>query len=182
MAITAKATCVCCAFILLWCPVQLDFIVQDRSLREKVVETFKDEVGVSEVGGDNQGERVTQYLNATGLDAGYAWCAAFAAWGFNQHDIDNPESAWSPDWFPDSNNIFKRGHYDKKEWKPGDVEAIYFQSKGRIAHMGVIEKVKDDVIISIEGNTNDHDSREGDEVMRKRRYKRQVYAVARYIF
>ena len=51
----------------------------------------------------------------------------------------------------------------------------------RIAHQGLIESVQKDCIITVEGNTNDMLSREGDGVYRKRRQVRQIYMVASYI-
>lgn len=154
-----------------------------QSLRDKVRQTFIDEIGVSEEGGDNKGDRIGDYLATTGLDEGYPWCAAFLSWGFTVNAVNNPQSAWSPDWFPDNKIIYRRGsnNHDYKDWEPTDVIGLWFQSKERIAHVGAIDTVIDNTVLSVEGNTNDYSEREGDRVMRKRRYKRQIHSVARYI-
>lgn len=163
---------------------------ESQSTRSLVRKTFVGEVGVVEVGGDNTGERVEEYLAVTGLDAGFAWCGAFVSWGFSMHKVVNPRSAWSPDWFPDSSVVYKRGaitdcadctDLNSTDWKAVDVIGIWFQSKGRIAHVGVIDKLDGEYVITIEGNTNDEGSREGDGVLRKRRMQRQIYKVSRWI-
>ena len=63
----------------------------------------------------------------------------------------------------------------------GDIFAIYFPEKKRIAHVGFIDQWDGTWMISVEGNTNLAGSREGDGVYRKRRLVRSVYQVARYI-
>ncbi|WP_221895449.1 hypothetical protein [Bathymodiolus japonicus methanotrophic gill symbiont] len=42
--------------------------------------------------GSNKGERIEQYLASTGLDGGYAWCAAFIHFCFQEaaKELDNP--------------------------------------------------------------------------------------------
>lgn len=154
--------------------------VKPKPLPEIVLETFQGEVGVKEVG-DNEGERVEEYLASTGLDGGYAWCAAFVSWGFTQHGISTPQSAWSPAWFPDSNVIYYRKQGQSYEYQESDVIGIWFRSLGRIAHVGIVESANKQYIVTIEGNTNEGGSRTGDAVHRKRRLKRQVYAISRWI-
>lgn len=143
-----------------------------------VVRLFEGEVGVRQVG-DNAGERVEQYLQATGLGPGYPWCAAFIAWGYNEFGIDNPESAWSPAWFPDSHTIYIRGR-ETKEPLPGDVIGIWFSDLGRIAHVGVVVDWGEEFVTTVEGNTNDTGSRNGDGVYKKRRKQRQIHSVSRW--
>jgi hypothetical protein len=46
---------------------------------------------------------------------------------------------------------------------------IYFSSLKRVGHTGLIEKVSGDFAVTIEGNTNDGGSRDGDGVYRRRR-------------
>lgn len=144
-----------------------------------LVRLFEREVGVMQEG-DNRGERVEQYLAASGLGPGYPWCAAFLAWGYNEFGIDNPESAWSPDWFPEENTIYIRGELEKEEPLPGDVMGIWFSSLDRVAHVGVIIEWGEEFVITVEGNTNDTGSRIGDGVYKKRRKQRQIYSVSRW--
>lgn len=63
----------------------------------------------------------------------------------------------------------------------GDVFGLYFPEKARIAHVGFIDQWDGTWLTTVEGNTNDSGSREGDGVYRKKRLVRTVYKVARYI-
>lgn len=64
---------------------------------------------------------------------------------------------------------------------PGDVFGLYFPEKKRIAHVGFVDQWDGTWMISVEGNTNNSGSREGDGVYRKRRLVRGVYCVVRYV-
>lgn len=70
---------------------------------------------------------------------------------------------------------------DNRQPTTGDVFAIYFPDKKRIAHAGFIDQWLGDWLITVEGNTNDPGAREGDGVYRKRRPVKSIYQVARYI-
>ncbi len=62
-----------------------------------------------------------------------------------------------------------------------DVFFIWFAEKKRVAHTGFIDRWNQTFAITVEGNTNQAGSREGDGVYKKRRLKRQIYAVCNYI-
>lgn len=115
-------------------------------------------------------------MSAAGLGKGYAWCAAFVNWVYLQNDIPGPASpAWSPSWFPDDKTLAN------KFGRRGDVFGVYFKSKGRIAHVGFLDEDFENgknTIMTVEGNTNDAGSREGDGVYRKRRSKNQIFKVS----
>lgn len=139
-----------------------------------VVNTYTAEVGVREATGKNDGERVELYLASTNLGSGYAWCAAFVNWTHAQCGIPGPRSAaWSPSWFP----VKKLTAIPQ----PGDVFGIYFPSKGRIAHVGFVDRWTDTRVYTVEGNTNAAGSREGDGVYRKVRLRSQIHSVANWI-
>ncbi|MEJ7694696.1 hypothetical protein [Daejeonella sp.] len=63
----------------------------------------------------------------------------------------------------------------------GDVFGLFFPEKARIAHVGFIDQWDGTWMISVEGNTNNFGSREGDGVYRKRRLVKSIYKVARYV-
>lgn len=144
--------------------------------RTCIVNTYTLEIGVREATGKNDGVEVENYLASTGLGKGYAWCAAFVNWVYTDCGVRTPKSpAWSPSWFPDSKTIaIEHG-------LQGDVFGIYFKSKKRIAHVGFIDEDFENgksTILTVEGNTNDSGSREGDGVYRKRRSKNQINKVS----
>jgi hypothetical protein len=65
--------------------------------------------------------------------------------------------------------------------KPGDIFGIYYTNLKRIAHVGFIDEWDDKQIITVEGNTNEAGSNEGDGVYRKRRPIASIYQVANWI-
>jgi hypothetical protein len=149
---------------------------------ERVTEIYSSEIGVRELTGKNDGKRVEEYLASCGRTKGDAWCAAFVTWTFKQARIKAVVSAWSPSWFPSENTIYTRGAKSNRIPDMTDVFGIYFQELGRIAHVGFIDKWEGgSFCITVEGNTNDANSREGDGVYRKRRLKSQIYKVSRWL-
>src|SRR5512133_3267404 len=52
-------------------------LIRERALRIALAEAKR---GVHEVGFNNRGPRVEQYLKEVGLGGGYPWCDAFVSW------------------------------------------------------------------------------------------------------
>jgi hypothetical protein len=152
-----------------------------EDLRSKLVSVAESQVGVREKTGKNDGKEVEKYLHTTGLGKGYAWCAAFLTWCHNEVNIPNPKSAYSPDWFR-SNVVYERMQLKDMGFisKPGQVFGLYFESKRRIAHVGMITGETKFSYNTIEGNTNDGGSRDGDGVYKMIRNKRSIYMIADY--
>lgn len=116
--------------------------------------------------GVNRGALVEKILASVGLPAGEPWCAAFNYFVFCQAGFGAivPKSGWSPDWL-------KGGRRSGSAY-PADVFGIFFRSKGRIAHTGIVERQNGPWVTTIEGNASSpesQDSREGDGVWRKKR-------------
>jgi len=61
------------------------------------------------------------------------------------------------------------------------IFGLYFPSLKRIAHCGFIDQWGEKEVITVEGNTNDSGSSDGDGVYRKRRPIKSLYAVADWI-
>jgi len=150
-------------------------------IREKVKATYSAQVGVRELTGHNDGKAVEKYLGYCGLAKGNPWCASFVCWTFAQAGVSNPRSGYCPDLFQAKYVIYKRSSKTNKLPEQGDVWGLYFPEKGRIAHVGFVDKWDPTTVVTVEGNTNEAGSREGDGVYRKIRLTRQIYAVARYI-
>ncbi len=123
--------------------------------RMELVELAVSQVGVRELTGNNDGKQVELYLRSVGLEKGQPWCAAFLAWLHDKKGIPNPQSAWSPDWFK-SNVVYDR--FDLNEIgftaRPGQVFGIYFASKKRISHVGLIINQTSQHYETVEGNTS----------------------------
>lgn len=151
-------------------------------ISEALKDQFELELGVREATGNNDGVRVEEYLKSTGLGKGYPWCAAFVYWNFVKlgYVVDIEYPAWTPSYFPEERVIYTRGVGFKCPPMPGDIIGIYFKSKGRIAHVGFIYEITDKYYITIEGNTNEAGSREGDGVLKKYRLKSTIYQISRF--
>lgn len=151
-------------------------VVNSRTLPERSTVTLRPlhfaaaELGVRESGAPNDGPRVRAYLLAADIRVPSAWCAAFVSWCFRQAGHPLPRTGWSPALFPESRIRLLPAS--------GLVFGIYFPKLGRIGHCGFVERVQGDWIITIEGNTNQAGSREGDGVYRKWRHRRSVHRFA----
>jgi hypothetical protein len=149
------------------------------SLRLAVAKTYYSQIGVVEATGRNDGTQVEAYLSSVGFAKGAPWCAAFVSWVFQQHNVPNAKSAWSPAWFPRSRTIWTQGKGQTP--LPADVFGIYFVNLKRIGHVGFIDSWGSSFATTIEGNTNLAGSREGDGVYRKRRSIKQIYKISRWV-
>lgn len=133
-------------------------------------------IGVREATNHNDGPVVETIQASTGNSRGDPWCASFnfycyALAGYKDYV---PRSAWSPDWVFQPTWTHANGGVIPKK---ADTFGIYFPSLHRVAHTGLINKWGESTVETIEGNTNNGGSREGDGVYRKWRFKSQIYAV-----
>jgi len=117
-----------------------------------------------------------------GLKKGQPWCAAFVSWLHLEKNIPAPESGWSPDWFR-TNVVYERNVpiFGTFVARPGAVFGLYYESKRRVAHVGLITGEFRFHYETIEGNTNTAGSNEGDGVYRKIRKKETVYIISDYV-
>lgn len=165
-------------------PVLEDYPVLDKStrIREELIQVAESQLHVREKTGNNDGKEVEKYLRTTGLGKGYAWCAAFVTWLHNEVNVPNPESAWSPDWFR-TNVVYKRNDPRQISFRarPAQVFGLYYESKKRVAHVGIIVRETRLHYETIEGNTNAAGSNEGDGVYGKIRRKESIYIIADYV-
>lgn len=142
---------------------------------------YTSQIGVRELSGKNDGKDVEKYLRSVGLGKGYAWCSAFVHWSLEQTKTPNTINGYSPT-AHNKNNIV---YFQRKSLKPvqaGDVFTLWFASLGRIAHTGFLDrKINSSIFETIEGNTNEAGSREGDGVYRKRRSFNSTYSITRWV-
>jgi hypothetical protein len=127
--------------------------------------------------GSNWGKPVQDYLASVGINFPASWCMAFVYWCFQE--VSNG-----------SNPLVKTGGVlhqwnksDKKfrvvgEPQKGDIFIMDF-GKG-LGHTGIVEKVDQTFIYTIEGNTNDSGSREGIMVCRKQRPRTKIKGYLRF--
>jgi hypothetical protein len=159
--------------------------VDTDSIREKLAETYLAEVGTREATGNNDGQRIEEYIASTGLNAKgqYPWCAAFVYWVYLQNEITipTPTPAWSPSYFTQGTIIWEWRGRNNQQPLQGDVIGMYYTHLGRIGHMGFFHRQYGDYFITVEGNTNAEGSREGNQVAIRKRRKIQIRYVARFV-
>jgi hypothetical protein len=148
-------------------------------IRTNVVSTWESQVGKKEDLGANDSKEIRVILKSVGVNQPAYYCAAFVCWGYTVNGVPNPRSAWSPNLFPLSHVINPKATPPL----PGDAFGIYHKEQGRIAHAGGIKywPREGDYVITIEGNTNNDGSRNGDGFYTKRRTKHSISKISRWI-
>lgn len=141
----------------------------------------RSQIGVREtIGQPNRGPEVDSYIRCCGLDPekadpgqGYAWCAAFVYWCFEQAakktGRENPVpktagvmSLWQK---ARSHRIGDlSAEFNPKPLRPGSLFVMSF-GKG-LGHVGFVERHVGRRLFTIEGNSNNDGSREGLGVFR----------------
>jgi len=146
--------------------------MDDITLSALVLEIATSQLGVREQPlGSNDGPQVRQYLQRAGGKAGDPWCMAFVYWSVDEaakkKGIPNP-LVKTPGVMDQWRRTKARKQPPRRQLiKPGDIFIMSFDhEKG---HTGIVEKVVDGLIYTIEGNTNNDGSREGYEVARRHR-------------
>jgi hypothetical protein len=150
---------------------------------DKLQQSYTLQIGIREATGHNDGKSVEMYLQTVGLTKGYPWCAAFVKWNLLQAGITDASRingmALS---CHNANNIVWFKNSFSKAVQPGDVFTLYYPKLRRIGHTGFYDKrINASVYRSVEGNTNEAGSREGDGVYYKYRSFRATYSITRWV-
>lgn len=130
--------------------------------REKIIEVARSQLGYKE-GTNND----TKYGAWYGMNR-QPWCAMFVSWCAEQAGALGaiiPKFAY----VPNAVNYYKiQGRYHRKgEYAPQPGDLIFF---GNSDHVGIVEKIVDKLVYSIEGNTSAAgNSSNGDGVYRRMR-------------
>ncbi|MBS1624573.1 MAG: CHAP domain-containing protein [Bacteroidetes bacterium] len=150
-----------------------------------ITQAYTSQIGVRERTGRNDGREVEMYLHTCGLGPGYAWCAAFVKWCYMQCGIDTRHiTAWAASCINQHHIVMKNGvpAYAGAEPQTGDNITFWDYAHQRVAHTGLYDRrINETFYESVEGNTNEGGSAEGDGVYRKRRSYRATYIISRWI-
>lgn len=130
------------------------------------------QIAISQIGeeekprGSNWGHPVQDYLASVGISFPASWCLAFVYWCFDkaakQLEAQNP--------LVRTGGVLHEWNTISKGFKAStpQIGSIFIQDHGHgLGHTGIVEKIVDGMLYTIEGNTNDTGSREGYEVCRK---------------
>lgn len=138
------------------------------TLAQKTLEIATAQIGVEEIPKhSNSGPEVEIYLKSVGLTRGYSWCMAFIYWCAQNASVQT-----------NLKNPLKKtgGVLDQYNSRPLLVQTvpkvgdIFILDLGKgLGHTGIVEKIANNIIYTIEGNTNDTGSREGYKVCRRTR-------------
>lgn len=123
-------------------------INKEEILRDRVVKTALAEVGKT-------GETYWEWY---GFNHRVEWCAVFVSWVANQHGLidagEAPKFVWvkiGVDFYKNKNQFKYRKEYTPKG---GDVIFFDWNNNGVIDHVGLVEKVKDGYVYTVEGNVH----------------------------
>jgi hypothetical protein len=165
------------------------------SIAEAVARAAESKIGIREEGGPNKGKGLAPFFAADwykpngpkGLDDGYPWCAAFVCWcvqvaiagrtvtferprtpsayGLEEWSLAQDDSTWT---------LRDPGPQDLRR---GDIVTLK-----RVSHVGIAVSAPDEAgfVTTVEGNTNEAGSREGDGVYQKRRHYSEIRARIRF--
>ena len=156
------------------------------SPRQRVLRVAEGLLGTKEETGKNDGKIIEAVLASTGNRKGDPYCAAFNYYCYREAGLAKlvPRSAWSPDWAAKPTWTLAEGGQTPK---PADSFGIYFPSKKRVAHTGLVKKWTPPTLQTVEGNTSPEDTagsaddRDGRGIWSKRRLIRQIHAVRDWI-
>ena len=122
---------------------------------------------------ENRGPHINQWLAELGINFAAPWCMAFVQGCFRQAalemGIDDPLK-------PDTAGVLDLWNRVPKGWRVGPLngragDIMILDFGGGKGHTGIVTGYKNGMYITVEGNTNDAGSRDGDCVAEKYRKK-----------
>ena len=149
------------------------------SISEKIVNVAKGFIGQKEIKGNQgfQDEAFDKKMRSVGFQTGQAWCSYFAELVWVDAYADKPDflkfikKQFSGSSYRTLQNFKQLGMVDQVA-EPGSVVIWRKRKSGKytnFGHVGIVVKATEDHFVSIEGNTNEAGSREGDVVAEKKR-------------
>lgn len=137
----------------------------------KVIATAAKEVGVREIGNTNTGKRVEEYQAATPLGGtGWPWCAAFDSWvlltALGEGLCDK---VWKRSADCDEIRLWARRAGILSSTPTLGAAGLVMASKNDATHIFLTTKILANGINTVEGNTNDGGSRNGNGVYARTR-------------
>lgn len=140
--------------------------------KSKLISILKGEVGYHEGRNASGWDNHQKYSPAVpGLEwsQDQPWCATFATWAYQTAGVKK-------DTFPVTASVYTAMNWYKQHNRWSEYPSIGAQViYGRDKHTGIVIAFDADTITTVEGNTNDNGSAEGDGVYIKHRQRRDAY-------
>jgi len=112
-----------------------------------IVSIAQSQIGMGEIGGNNKGIYVRQYLNG---QEGLPWCAGFVSYCIKKAGYDLP-------YLLRAKSYLKYGQkVERWNLRPGDL--VVFSREGG-GHIGIVDSVVNNGFVSIEGNVGKYPAR-----------------------
>lgn len=119
----------------------------------------------------NNNQKFSDQLTGFAWSDGQPWCATFAQWCLWQVGVNVATGARSASC---AASVHAYGMAGRFTLYPGIGFQVFYGPKGG-THTGIVESYDDTYIYTIEGNTNDDGSAEGDGVYKKKRLRKVDY-------
>jgi hypothetical protein len=141
-----------------------------------VIAAVQGQIGYHEGYSDGHWNNVEKYAGmvpgmAWVSDEGQPWCAVFACWGFQTGGL--PAGS-----YPVTASCAEGVSWWKSKNRWSDYPAVgaqVFYGPGGGSHTGIVVAYDNDFVYTVEGNTNDNGSSEGDGVYVKKRLRRDSW-------
>lgn len=151
--------------------------------RDSIVSWYNDHIGIKELTGNNDSPEISKMLKAAGAGEKLPWCGAFINYPFYLFKLPRPSGAARAAAWSESPNrlVWKTGmKFIQDSIKQADIATLYYTSLHRVGHVFAIDKVKNGMCTTWEGNTNAEGSRDGNQSARRRRLIRQIFRIERW--
>ena len=138
--------------------------MQRAVARRTAVRVAAGEVGVRERRGDNRGARINTYRRATTGPGERAWvpepwCADFVSWAWRRAGVPIGFDGRGSDYVPELvawARLTRRWHWARDGYRPQPGDLIVFKNGGSMrGHIGMVAKVRNGTVYTIEGNYSD---------------------------
>lgn len=113
----------------------------------KLVEIARTQVGLGEKGKDNAGDIVLKYTKGRQIP----WCASFVSWSLEQ-------AGYSGGYLFSARSFWTSGSFERVS-VPREGDIVVFtrgNPKGRMGHVGIVERVDGGKLTTIEGNVGSY--------------------------
>ena len=147
-----------------------------QKTKERLIEVALSQVGYKE---NPPGSNKNKYGKAYGLD-GEPWCMEFVWWCFKEAGFNVFTTASCTTMVE---RYKKAGQFTTYGIKPGDIVMFDFSGKKKIyQHVGIVEKVVDGWVYTIEGNTSVTSNDNGGAVMQRKRNPKLISGVCHPLY